>query len=156
MARRGWDTLSTGYRDRLQRSGVTREGYERGESIQKARGHESTPEHGLKDAVKNPAKFREYLDVRRERQEREQPERLERLRNQAYQHARQAEISDLSAYGSNFAIEENIENACIEELEAMLKASPKTWSQRAKQQPKDYGFEGRINPWWYHGELGGI
>lgn len=60
MARRRlWDALSESYRKRLLRGGITRDAYERGESLQKARGHAETPEHP-KDAVKHPEKFRKY------------------------------------------------------------------------------------------------
>jgi hypothetical protein len=156
MARRGWDTLSQGYRDRLQRSGISREGYERGESLSRARGHKETPEHGLKDAIKNPAKYRQYLDARRERQERDDPQKLARLINQVNQHAARIDVAGNSTYGSQFAIRENLDSACIEELEAMLKANPKTWVTRAEGQPKDYGYPSGINPWWYHGSIGGI
>lgn len=42
--RKGWNTLSPGYRQRLQRAGISQSDYESGASIQKARGHEKTPE----------------------------------------------------------------------------------------------------------------
>ncbi len=41
MARKGWDALSPGYRGRLQRQGISKETYESGASLQKARGHTS-------------------------------------------------------------------------------------------------------------------
>lgn len=44
MARKGWDALSPGYRARIEKSGMTRGEYEAGHSLQKARGHEKTPE----------------------------------------------------------------------------------------------------------------
>lgn len=39
MARAGWDNLSAGYRSRLERGGITREAYSRGDSLSRARGH---------------------------------------------------------------------------------------------------------------------
>ena len=42
MARKGWEALSDSYRDRLTKGGVTRERYESGDSLAKARGHQST------------------------------------------------------------------------------------------------------------------
>lgn len=45
MARKGWDSLSPNYRKRLQQGGISRSDYEKGQSLSKARGHESTPEH---------------------------------------------------------------------------------------------------------------
>ena len=44
MARKGWDQLSPAYRARLEKGGVSKTAYERGESIQAARGHSRTPE----------------------------------------------------------------------------------------------------------------
>lgn len=43
--RRGWDSLSPAYRNRLKRNGITRRAYESGASLEKARGH------GAKDRV---------------------------------------------------------------------------------------------------------
>lgn len=43
-ARRSWDSLSPAYRRRLERSGLTRAGYESGASLTGARGHGTTPE----------------------------------------------------------------------------------------------------------------
>jgi hypothetical protein len=62
--RKGWDSLSSSYRDRLSRKGITRERYERGHKLDVARGHAETPEHGLKQAQKNPVKYRKYLNKR--------------------------------------------------------------------------------------------
>ena len=44
MARKGWDSLSSGYRKRLEKGGISESAYTRGESLAKARGHEKTPE----------------------------------------------------------------------------------------------------------------
>jgi hypothetical protein len=45
VARKGWDALSPGYRDRIKKAGLTRQDYEAGQSLSKARGHQNTPEH---------------------------------------------------------------------------------------------------------------
>lgn len=47
MSRRVWDRLSLTYQRRLERSGVDRTAYERGELLKSARGHapHKTPEH---------------------------------------------------------------------------------------------------------------
>jgi len=42
--RRSWDSLTPVYRRRLDRSGITRAGYESGAPLASARGHKSTPE----------------------------------------------------------------------------------------------------------------
>lgn len=44
MARKGWDALKPGYRSRIINAGLTREDYEAGRPLKKARGHENTPE----------------------------------------------------------------------------------------------------------------
>lgn len=41
--RKGWDNLSAPYRRRLERRGITRLAYERGDSLTRARGHFITP-----------------------------------------------------------------------------------------------------------------
>lgn len=63
-ARRPWDSLSPAYRARLSRGGITKSSYQSGASLAAARGHAQTPEHGLKDAVKNPGKYQKYLQKR--------------------------------------------------------------------------------------------
>lgn len=60
MARRNWDVLTETYRKRLSRSGVTREQYESGASLGKARGHAATPEHP-REAARNPQRYPKYV-----------------------------------------------------------------------------------------------
>lgn len=60
--RKGWDQLSASYRGRLEKAGTTRSDYERGRSIARARGHGETPEHGRRQAEKNPVRYRRYLN----------------------------------------------------------------------------------------------
>lgn len=62
MARQ-WERLSEPYRRRLERAGVTRDAYEHGESLAKARGHGKTPERPSR-AYKSPGRYREYLKKR--------------------------------------------------------------------------------------------
>lgn len=61
MARKGWESLSPGYRNRLERGGVTKSSYERGESITSARGHERTPE---RPSLSNPQHYPQYHSER--------------------------------------------------------------------------------------------
>jgi hypothetical protein len=56
--RRGWDALSPGYRQRLERKGISRGDYESGISIQAARGHAHTPERPAQPNI--AAKFPQY------------------------------------------------------------------------------------------------
>ena len=67
MARRkGWEQLSDRYRARLERGGITRQDYEGNIPLDIARGHGATPEHGLDDAIKNPAKWADYIQEHRD------------------------------------------------------------------------------------------
>lgn len=63
-SRKGWQQLSPGYRNRLTKAGITKSQYESGASLAKARGHSETPEHGLREAVRNPRKYRKYINKR--------------------------------------------------------------------------------------------
>ena len=63
MARRSWDQLSSDYRDRLEKAGITPQMHAAGESIRAARGHARTPEHPS-EGVREPEKFRDWFDER--------------------------------------------------------------------------------------------
>jgi hypothetical protein len=56
-----WDSLSPAYRARLERNGIGRAAYLRGDSLKTARGKKpgQTPEHP-KDAIKNPERYKGY------------------------------------------------------------------------------------------------
>lgn len=64
MAQRNWDRLSDSYRSRLERSGISREDYQSGQSLRAARGHATTPEHPGQ-GLSNP-QFRSYYSERAE------------------------------------------------------------------------------------------
>lgn len=59
--RRSWDSLTPAYRGRLSRGGITKSAYESGASIKKARGHGQTPEHGIREALRHPEKYKSYI-----------------------------------------------------------------------------------------------
>jgi hypothetical protein len=63
MARKGWDSLSPAYRKRIAAAGMTKEDYERGGSLRKARGHAHTPE---RPALHDPKKFPQYESKRQQ------------------------------------------------------------------------------------------
>lgn len=65
MARKGWEALSPGYRATLEKGGITRAAYERGDSLKKARRHDKTPEHPPRDLSKIAKQFPEYVRTRR-------------------------------------------------------------------------------------------
>jgi len=64
-ARRVWDALSASYRRRLEKGGITRESYEGGVSLKAARGHGTTPEN-IREYQKNPGKFKQYRERRKD------------------------------------------------------------------------------------------
>lgn len=57
--RRVWSALSSDYRARLLRKGITQQAYESGVSLKAARGHSQTPEHP-EDAIKFPNRYQVY------------------------------------------------------------------------------------------------
>jgi hypothetical protein len=60
MARKAWDALSSSYRRRLERSGIDRAAYDRGESLKAARGHARTPERP-RQAARAPERYPDYV-----------------------------------------------------------------------------------------------
>ena len=63
MARKGWEQLSEGYRKRLERAGITKSKYEKGESIKAARGHAEPPERPREAySREGRKKYRNYLE----------------------------------------------------------------------------------------------
>jgi hypothetical protein len=67
-SRKGWHALSPGYRARLEKNGVTKAQYDAGKSIAKARGHSQTPEHGIREALRKPARFKKYIAKKAKKQ----------------------------------------------------------------------------------------
>lgn len=61
MARKGFNALSTAYRKRLEKAGITQADYDSGASLAGARGHLHTPE---RPSQVNPAKHANYLQRR--------------------------------------------------------------------------------------------
>jgi hypothetical protein len=61
MARKGWGALSPTYKTRLEKAGMTRADYEAGGSLQKARGHATTPEN---PRAYSPTKYPKYHATR--------------------------------------------------------------------------------------------
>jgi hypothetical protein len=61
MAKKGWDNLSPGYRERLERKGLSKQDYEEATSLKKYRGHEHTPE---KPKGADPVQYPKYFNER--------------------------------------------------------------------------------------------
>lgn len=57
--RRDWNALSSAYRSRLQRAGITKAQYEAGANLNAARGHAHTPEKP-EDAIHQPSRYQKY------------------------------------------------------------------------------------------------
>lgn len=79
MARKGWGSLTPNYRQRLEKAGINQSDYEQGVSLEKARGHERTPEHPLTpgisskaDRTKYPQYFREHSKLIRQLQDKKE------------------------------------------------------------------------------------
>jgi len=153
--RKEWDSLTPTYRARLSRAGITKAGFEGGASIQKARGHAATPEHGVAQALKNPAKFSKYIAkknvpapglsamqeaIRKNAELDKAFKSMERFKNYIKYNpktvranvygGRTSESGDVS--GMDYATATWTSNADMEEIRSM-----------AREQ-----FRG--NPWWYH------
>ncbi len=62
-ARRQWAELSTAYRRRLERAGISSSSYESGASLQGARGHAATPERPAR-AERNATVYARYIRAR--------------------------------------------------------------------------------------------
>lgn len=71
-SRRSFDSLSDAYRRRLERGGIGRTQYERGDSLKAARGHKAgvTPEHPS-DVKNNSREYGRYMSDRANRMDKQ-------------------------------------------------------------------------------------
>lgn len=145
-----YDALSAVYKARLKRGGIGREEYMQGKPLTASRGHAHTPEHGLKEARKNPDRYREYLKKRPSTGGQLPPEDKQRLIDQAVNNWRRLWKDTLYDTQSNISVVYyNVSQAEDDELRAMVKASYDMWwahasrASRAKQP----------SPWFYHEEV---
>src|SRR4029077_19916991 len=161
MARvRVWDSLSPGYRKRLEAAGITKRRYESGASLKRARGHYATPEHGIKEARKHPAKFREYLQKKEpkriiggggkkaEQEARELNRLLDKtdktLHDRLHEyHKYRDETVRANVYGG--ITSESGEVPGLSPGEARWTAAADTEDIRSRARDQYTG-----NPWWYH------
>lgn len=157
-ARRVWENLSPGYRKRLERNGITKNLYERGlRSLKAARGHANTPEHGLTEARKHPARFREYLrkkepKPRIPRGAEKEARELNKLLDQAYQneydrlheyHKYNDKTVRANVYGGDTSESGPVPGMSAGEARWTAGADTEELRSRAREQ-----YTG--NPWWYH------
>lgn len=157
---RSWESLSPKYRERLSRYGLTKSQYESGaRPLAAARGHGATPEHGLKDAQKNPAKYGEYI---RKRAVKTKPKVSGSIVAQAYalNSARDAAFLNIvsrlhayykfnedtvrsNVYGGTTAESGNVKGMSL--AEAQWTSAADTEELRSNAEPQYRG-----NPWFYH------
>jgi len=142
MARpRNWDALSPAYRARLQRNGITRQAYVSGASVKDARGHKATPEHGLRDAAKNPQRYQEYLHKKRPGGGQRPPANLEDLKDRAFA-SMDGKIGSYFKYNRN-AVIARVNNMSERQLRLTIAATEDDLLALAAIRRKS-------NPWHYH------
>jgi hypothetical protein len=127
MARKGWESLSPGYRNRLERGGVSKSAYERGESIASARGHQRTPE---RPSLSNPQQFPQYHSER------------QRLINAV--NIRKQELFGTSPKWNPARAKANFTKYAppMARLQWALDAEYEEWLDAIRESPEDYAFLG--------------
>jgi len=157
-ARRSWESLSPAYRGRLTRYGITKSQYESGRPLSGARGHGATPEHGLKDARKNPKRYGDYIRKRAVAKTPvpqsviDQAYELNRARDAAflnfdarlnayYKYNRDTVLANV--YGGVTSEGGNVPGMTLDE--ARWTANADTEELRSHAEPQYTG-----NPWFYH------
>jgi hypothetical protein len=156
MARvRNWDALSDTYRNRLKRNGITKSLYNRGMNISTARGHSATPEHGIKQARKNPVKYHKYLNKKAKEQLPRDPHAAAISLNQA-RDAAYASVKRLRHYPNynEQTVRANVyggQTSESGEVPGMDYLTAKWTATAPVDAIKDYASEQyRKNPWFYH------
>jgi hypothetical protein len=156
MARRKpWSELSDEYRNRLKKAGITKAKHERGVSIKSARGHRVTPEHGMQEALKKPARFRKYIQANPQ----QEAILLNDARDQAYANSRNR-LGNYHSYNPGNVTaniyggirgpqhRNELEHTEVDGMtydEAMWTARADTESLRSRASDQSH-----TNPWWYH------
>lgn len=127
MARKGWESLSPGYRNRLERGGISREAYERGESIKSARGHAATPE---RPSLSNSKQYPKYHNER------------QRLVNAVLK--RKQELFGTSPRWNPIRAKANLTKYAppLARLRWVLDAEPEEWLNAIREDPEGYAFLG--------------
>jgi len=127
MARKGWESLSPAYRNRLERGGISKAAYERGESIKSARGHSQTPE---RPSLSNPQKFPKYHSER------------QKLINAV--NRRKQNIFGISPKWNPSRARANLNKYSppLSKLQWALDAEPEEWMDAIREDPEGYAFLG--------------
>jgi hypothetical protein len=150
--------LSAAQQRRYEKRGITRSAYESGVSVKAARGHAQTPEHGLGQALRNPARYKSYIQRKSKPDtgtRAPSPEAEARLINdtkdQAYKSMQRLheylyykdETVQANLYGGITA--ESGEVPGMSHAEALWTAQADIEEIRSYASPQYKG-----NPWWYH------
>lgn len=142
MARkRDWSSLSKSYQSRLLRAGVTKQAYENGASLKKARGHAHTPEHP-EEAInpKNKTKYRVYIDKLKKLQE-EVIQRKEQVWGNRHKYdTKRAKANVMRGVPPDFS------KPGIRTLQKMLSVDDEKWEQYVLQAA--HGTERAIEDDW--------
>lgn len=154
--RKGWDALSPGYRNRLESKGITKARYDRGHKLDVARGHAETPEHGLKQARKNPVKYRKYLQKHEPtgpgKSVEEQARELNDAKDAAWYNITgrfheyigyNEDTVTANVYGGTTSESGEVSGMSLAEARWTANADTEQIRSRASEQYKG-------NPWWYH------
>lgn len=166
MARRDWRNLSSGYRQRLIKGGVSRQDYERGISLSAARGHGKTPERPGR-ATANPERFGDYIGRRRAQTDSAlftSSGDLSDLRRQAIRHGDAFETWLGETYGtSSKSYQDFNRNAYVERIQRitdrdalrrLIDTPYSEWQSAASDPDYRYGgvyYDAKQNPFHYHG-----
>jgi hypothetical protein len=156
--RKGWGQLSEKYRARLTRAGISQSDYERGRSIAHGRGHLETPEHGKKQAIKHPERYRKYLAKQepapKGRSAEDEAYELNDWRDKAYANEyRELHEPELLRYNDATVVtriyggydDSGREHPGHSLYEAKWTAGASQDQLRTRARPQD-----EYNPWWYH------
>jgi len=154
--RKGWEALSPGYRKRLESKGITKARYDRGHKLDVARGHAETPEHGIKQARKQPLKYRKYLQKHEKTGGQLPPEeearRINAAKDAAYFNIKgrlgeylqyNDDTVTANIYGGTTNESGQVSGMSLGEANWTANADTEQLRSRASQQYKG-------NPWWYH------
>jgi hypothetical protein len=136
-SRRNYDSLSDAYRKRLERGGISRTEYNRGDSLKAARGHKAgvTPEHPS-DVRKSPKTYEKYITNRTERLEKQRqresinPDEYNTLIEKALRNA----VKILESGNVNFRrdiIRQNLRKLTVAELKKAATIDAQTWHRNA-------------------------
>jgi hypothetical protein len=152
---RDWESLSEAYRKRLSRNGITKSRYERGANLQAVRGHGNTPEHGKKQAARNPVRYRDYLKKHEPRavsSPEDAAHELNRARNAAYRNMTR-HLADLRQYNEE-TVKANVYGGITSEsgLVPGMSLEEARWTSRATlEKLRDRArYQELGNPWFYH------